>query len=236
MKNFDVCIYNSFVRQIVGSGKAAFIGDKDPRLVEYIPLLASIFPKCKIIHVIRDPRDILESKKRAEWSKKRFSITHVFAGKAQFKLGRKNGLNLNQNEYLEVYYEKLIHKPEKELKNICQWLGIDYDSEMLDFAKAAKKLVAKDEMSWKKETLGPLLTTNIGKWKNGLTNWEVKLSEVSCKESMLAGHYVSERKMKDLSFGKRIWFLAAAIVIEIACRPYMFYRNYKVLKACKKMK
>lgn len=87
----DYTVYQTLVRQYLASKSPAFVGDKDPKLVEYLPLLNHFFPDCRIIHVIRDPRDVLESKKRAEWSKGRSVMAHVFAGKVQFHMGRKFG-------------------------------------------------------------------------------------------------------------------------------------------------
>ena len=49
----------------------SLIGDKDPRLIESLWLLKSYFPESYIVHIYRDPPDVLLSKKKADWSKNR---------------------------------------------------------------------------------------------------------------------------------------------------------------------
>jgi len=51
-----------------------WIGDKDPRLVEFLPLVKTLFPDAHVIQVIRDPRDVLVSKKKAAWSKDKLTV------------------------------------------------------------------------------------------------------------------------------------------------------------------
>ena len=47
-----------------------FIGDKDPRNIDYIEKIQSKYPKSKIITLIRDPRSVVASRLKAKWSKK----------------------------------------------------------------------------------------------------------------------------------------------------------------------
>ena len=78
-------IYESFFKD---DSNLEFYGDKDPRNVEYISPILSMWPDAKIIHIYRDPRDILASKKKAAWSKDKSLFFHLVAGAAQFALAR----------------------------------------------------------------------------------------------------------------------------------------------------
>jgi hypothetical protein len=55
---------------------------------------------------------------------------------------------------------------------------------MLDFGQAAQDIVCEDELSWKKEVLGPLLTENTGKWRGVLTGWQTALIDSTCGDLM----------------------------------------------------
>lgn len=228
--SLDLSVYQALVKQYIGAESPQFVGDKDPRLVEYLPLLHHFFPDSRIIHVMRDPRDILESKKRAEWSKNRSPITHVFAGKVQFQLGRKFGSKLFGDHYFELTYEKLIQNPEKALKGLCHRMGLEYDPAMLCFGEAAKRLVADDEMSWKKETLGPLLTSNYGKWKKNLSKWEAALVENICPEAMRAVDAVFQCPPAQLSARERISLKVVTAFLGMASPVYQAYRQFRTTR------
>ena len=183
--------------------KTRFLGDKDPRCIEHIPLIQKLFPAAFLIHILRDPRDVLASKKKAAWSRDRSSYYHLFANKVQFAMGRKQGPRLLGNRYLEVRYEDLIQDPEKALTSICRMLDTPFSSQMLAFSESGKTLVSERELSWKKETLGPLLKQNRNKWKDQLSPWETVLAERLCRQAMATGRYMPSDR-GHLSPGQRL--------------------------------
>ena len=54
---------------------------------------------------------------------------------------------------------------------------------MLAFQRSAEELVHESERSWKEETTGPLLRDNTGKWRDGLSAWQVCLTEHVCSQA-----------------------------------------------------
>ncbi len=170
-------------------GACIFV-DKDPRLVEYLPTISQIWHDALVVHVIRDPRDVLASKKLAAWSRNRSVLWHVFAGRVQFTMGEKFGKRALGSRYLEIVYEELLASPESVLRKVCIFIGIDFDPGMLSFSGAAKALVTAEEVSWKSATLGPLLTANHGKWVAELGPWEIALCEIASEPMMRHGHYL----------------------------------------------
>jgi len=146
--------------------------DKDPRLVEHLRWLNEWFPDAHAIHVVREPRDVLASKKLARWSRRRPSLLHILAGLLQLRLGLEEGPAVFGDRYREVRYESLLTDPRSVLSDLCQWLKVTYTDAMLEFQSSARQLVASDEVAWKKETIGPLLSDNVGKWRNVLVPFE----------------------------------------------------------------
>jgi len=125
--------------------------------------------------------------------------------------------------------------PEKVLSGLCKNMGIEYDKRMLSFGEAAKKLVSEKEMSWKKETLGPLLTENREKWKTDLNPSEIILSEMCCGEAMVRGGYPEDQRRHQLSLQDRLWVQIGRLLIVVATWPYMQYREFRVRRACRRM-
>ncbi|TDY02688.1 sulfotransferase family protein [Thiohalophilus thiocyanatoxydans] len=212
-----------------------WVGDKDPRAVEFLPLLAEILPDTHVIHVFRDPRDVLASKKKAAWSQKSHVWKHVFANRVQFSIGTKLGPKLFGNNYHEICYEELLSSPEKVLFNLCRKLGLGYDKRMLSFDKAAERLVTDKEMSWKKETLGPLLTKNTQKWINELHPREILLVEKCCGQAIAHGGYIKDHRNYRLNLKNWLWLQTGRILITLATRPYILYRNFRINQTCRAM-
>ena len=152
------------------------IGDKDPRCIEIIPRLYQYFPRAYLIHIVRDPRDVIVSKTKAAWSKNRSIHNYIFANLVQMQLANSHAPLFGSN-YLIIQYEKLLQNPVEILSQLCQKLELEFEPNMLSFNKSAQELMAEDEYQWKKETLGPLMQDNIDKWLGSLTPLQVGLIE-----------------------------------------------------------
>lgn len=159
------------------------VGDKDPRSIDCLPELARAFPEAHVVHVVRDPRDVLVSRMKAAWSAHRPWWVHPLIQAEQLRRGRTEGPACFGERYLEVRYEALIASPDFELRRVCRHLELDFAPAMLDFGASARSLVDARELSWKKETLGPLLAGNAGKWRAALTPFQVAWTEAVCAES-----------------------------------------------------
>lgn len=159
------------------------VGDKDPRNLDFLPELAAAFPDAFVVHIVRDPRAVVHSRTKAAWSASRPWWSHAIIAQEQLRRGRRNGSELFGDRYLEVRYERLLADPKGELERVCEHVGVAFDAAMLEFGDSARRLVADDEMSWKKETLGPLLTENDAKWREGLEASQVAFVEAVCVEA-----------------------------------------------------
>ena len=203
-KNIDAALYERILSCTARQEGKARYGDKDPNVIEYIHDLVSLWPRAKILHVVRDPRDVLASKKMAKWSRNRPSFLHIFANRIQWNAGRRSGLCLSSDNYYELVYENLLKSPHEELISLCNWLDIDYESNMMNFSDAAKKLVSDEERSWKEETMGPLLQDNCGKWVSQLKPWEIALTELACADMMRTYDYPKSQHLRTISLAVRL--------------------------------
>jgi hypothetical protein len=109
-------------------------GDKTPLYLRSVDLLRSSFPNCRVVHIVRDPRDRAFSVRKA-WQKSIYRATE----KWREELVATRKWKSHSNFFLEVSYESLVLDPESALKKVCGFLGIDFDSNMLTLAKPAEK-------------------------------------------------------------------------------------------------
>lgn len=156
------------------------VGDKDPRLIDYLPELERRVPRVRVVHVIRDPRDVLVSRRKAAWSRDRTDASHVLAYRAQMRRGRTTGRRCLGERYLEVRYEDVLREPRETLSRVCEHLGVQYQPAMMGFGERAGELVTDQEWQWKKETTGPLKRDNIGNWKGEVSRRTLRMVEQIC--------------------------------------------------------
>jgi hypothetical protein len=230
----DVAVYRRLVAAYAWADCWG-VGDKDPRAIEFLPLLARIFPAAKVIHIVRDPRDVLVSKKTASWSRHHHPWRHIFANRVQMRLGRETGPRHFGSNYHELLYEDLIREPDAVLRGLCARIGLRFDTAMLSFGEAAKRLVAPAELSWKSETLGPLLQENTNKWRDKLPDRERTLTERCCTEARSVGGYFTKDVATDLDLIDRIWVWSGDVAIRFGDPLYRAYRNRHVSRLCRNL-
>lgn len=107
----------------------------------------------------------------------------------------------NPRKMISVCYEDLLESPQAILETICEFLGIPFDTAMLEYQKVSQTLVSPEELPWKKETMGPLLQGNASKWETELPPREIALIESVYPRAFETGHY--ERLHPDLPFADR---------------------------------
>ncbi len=195
-------------------------GDKDPRNLDCLAALFDAFPDAWVLHVVRDPRDVLLSRTKAAWSAARPWWLHALVCREQLRRGRALGRRLFGPRCLEVRYEELIGAPEETLRRVAAHVELDYDDAMLSFARSAARLVDERELAWKRETLGPLLRTNAGKWREGLSAVQIRWTEAVAGETLTELGYAPCDPPAPLRAGERALLCAAPLLRGSAALTY----------------
>ena len=110
-------------------------GDKTPFYVLTMPLIAKLLEEAHFIHIIRDGRDVALSVIPLWWGPG--TVPEAASWWAErVRRGRRTGADL---PYLEVRYERLVEKPEAELRRICAFIELDFDAQMLSFDERVRE-------------------------------------------------------------------------------------------------
>ena len=137
-------------------------GEKDKRWCEKTPKNVKIFGNLlhtfekhvKLIHVIRDGRDVITSVHPAHtgryWVSTERWIEDVEAG-----------LEHGENVY-RVKYEDIVLNTEKTLRSLCKFIEEPFEEEMMNYAL---KTSVANNIAWE-NAAQPIHSTNIGKWKS----------------------------------------------------------------------
>ena len=153
--------------------KATRWGDKTTMNVRYLKELLQIFPKAKIIHIIRNPKDVIASKIRVPWSPNSI-IINAFKWKIDVLYGRKFAAE-HEKSYIEVRYEDLVSSPELEIKRILSFIDEPFENTILDFFKKSQGYV-RDE-PWKEGVTNPIHLKSVGKGDKELSKNQISLIE-----------------------------------------------------------
>ncbi|UJA18953.1 sulfotransferase [Thermoleophilia bacterium SCSIO 60948] len=113
-------------------------GDKTPQYAGSMKQIQRVLPEAAFIHLIRDGRDVLTSRtKRFEPQPGRVA--------RQWRRGvrhaRRQAPGLNR--YIEVRYEDLVLEPEVTLRNVCEFIELDFDPAMLHHEERAEQRMAE---------------------------------------------------------------------------------------------
>lgn len=156
---------------------AAVVGDKDPKNIEFLRFIHDYFPAARIIHIVRDPRAVVLSRMKAEWSRHRGFLSHVAIYNLQLQKGIRDGRNLFGRNYYEIIYEDLVTNPEQQCEQLCQWLNIPFDPGMLNFQQSSHEIIKGREINWKGDCFKPVQPANKDKWTSGLNRRQICVIE-----------------------------------------------------------
>ncbi len=111
------------------------VGDKSPGYVRFLPAIHRILPQIRVIHIIRDGRDCFASQMHSRFSLFSKTIRPPAMQASEWceavEAGRRFGPL--PGTYLEVRYEQLILDTPRVLQEICSFLGVGYESGMLNY-------------------------------------------------------------------------------------------------------
>ena len=111
-------------------------GDKTPWFVLHMRYLGTLFPEARFIHLIRDVRDVAPSLQAKEWGPDTLVDTAAL-WRHMVRSGQRDGQRLGAARYLEVRYEQLVTDPPGTLMRVCNFLGLSYRTQMLDYHEDA---------------------------------------------------------------------------------------------------
>ncbi len=170
-------------------GKAqgkTLVGDKTPGYGRNLPLLHTLWPRAKFVHLIRDGRDV--SLSAINWKRKTEKLTSLFETWAEdpvstaalwwkwhVQLARAAGRSLGPDLYYELRYEAVIASPADTCGALCAFLGVPYDEMMLHFheGRTRTKPGLDAKHSWMPITAG------LRDWRTQMSAGEVERFEAA---------------------------------------------------------
>ena len=136
-------------------------GDKTPKDIKDIPILRKtgvLDMGCKIIHIVRDPRDVFLSCENLGWPTGALFM-HNWAC-ANLRLNK--GFRCKPEQYLLLKYEDMVQAPEQAIRMVTRHLGISWDATILDDSRRGLRYTGH---SAHPHLNNPITPARIGQWK-----------------------------------------------------------------------
>jgi hypothetical protein len=165
---------------------------KENHLHRYLGFVQREFPGLRLVSLVRDPRDMALSWKRSPilrgdvvraarvWRQEQTALARLLAR-------REPDLPIHL-----LTYEDLVSDPAGRLAEACAFLDLPFAPSMLDFhASTTAQDHASRSDDWR-NVARPVMGTNFGKWRDGLTATEAAYVERICARPMAYFGYGTE--------------------------------------------
>lgn len=200
--------------------------EKTPTHILHVDQIIESVPDALFVEIVRDARDVLASKKtRREivWQTDRYSpeqkpLKHLekaydplwdsLSWKATVRAGH-SARTKYSDRFITVRYEDLVKAPEARVKEICDFLGLDFQAQMLEVS--SRNSAERGEV--KKEGIA---ADAVGRWRRTLTPAEAALCQLLVKSDLERWNYGPETS--SLSAHARTPLLIARSLFEFLQR------------------
>jgi hypothetical protein len=199
-------------------------GDKTPVYIEILPALARMYPNSLFIHLVRDGRDVAKSFQATGWVSRWLHQNTGEWVRAQ-QCQRRWSASALRARILEVRYEDLVLEPEGTLREICRFIGEEFEPQMLSWEERVDEKVPPRERRYHtklKLRIGP---EGVGRWKREMTPRETFVSEAFMGAHLARLGY--ERRYRSALWAPafaltRLYCRVVLPVFEVPIRAYTF--------------
>jgi hypothetical protein len=159
-------------------------GDKTPRYIEQIPLLARLFPRARFVHQIRDGRNVALSYAAVPFGPGTVAgAAELWA--ARVSQGRAAGRSLGPRRYMEIHYEDLVRSPEPQVEALCRFLEVAFEPGMVRYTDMSQGDVLSRHAHYNPHVTRPPIP-QVRSWEQEMSVGEIEMFEA------VAGDVLSE--------------------------------------------
>ncbi|MDY6775294.1 MAG: sulfotransferase [Halobacteria archaeon] len=170
---FDVqkSLYNVYAEQEECSAWAS----KYPALWEFLDDIFDYYEKPKFVYLVRDVRDVVLSFKTSNVGR----YHPYFNAKRWYDEQTKGAELLNRHDESVhlLRYKDLLQDPESVVKNICDFLEMEYDERMLYYYETEEAEAASESADVFENLTSPIMSDNYDKFHEQLPEEEIKITE-----------------------------------------------------------
>lgn len=172
------------IRSTYGRGTPRCVGFKQTWVEALVPAVVNSFETVRCVHVIRDPRAVIASWKKAKY------LSHDYPFLMMIRHWRKSVAlarrwSRRYSDYAIVKYEEFALEPEREMRRIAEMCDVDYHPQMLDSSRYRDGAGEpwSSNTSYRSED-GDVTDDFVNRWRQRLSSDETGLIEELCTPEM----------------------------------------------------
>lgn len=142
-----------------------FVTDKMPQNFLYLGLIALLFPRARVIHCMRDPRDTCLSIYFQHFNEAHSYATdlkNLGAYYSAYERLMHHWRTVLDIPILDLHYEDMVEKQEETTRQLLDFLGLDWEPRCLDFHEAGR-FVATSSYDQVRQ---PIYKKSVARWKH----------------------------------------------------------------------
>jgi len=169
-----------------------YFAEKTPANCDQFLSLKQIFPDSKLVHCLRDGRDVVCSILAQGWidanTGEPLEQTNSLEGACKMwdsmvREGLKaRNLPNSEEHYFELRYEELVSNPEPVLRKLFTFLERDWDESVLSFYEKDRNLAGEASSE---QVNQPIYQKSLGRWKREFTDQDKELVKNYCSDLLV---------------------------------------------------
>jgi len=206
------------------------IVDKQLKYPFYIDQVQNISPDSKFIFLVRDPRDNVMT-----CIKRKLGRHLNIAYQASYWNNYFENVTLERlhqkDKFMLVKYEDIVHAPEKHLSQICTFLNIKYNENMLAFHDSFSNFIKEHEPDVDKQFMHqlkdfhsglqrPLDSSKIGVWKKEDKKTIQLIEKITGPLASKLGYEIEKSSYK-LSLSEKYWIWLGTLQKKWTLKLYL---------------
>jgi hypothetical protein len=164
---------SAFLRPLKEKSGAECAAEKTPANALHFKTLRRLFPKARIVSIVRDGRDVVSSLMGMNWRDERTGEKMAVTTCARAATGLwiasvANDFDMRGDEnFYSLHYEDLVRDPAKEIGALFQFMKAPTPNLALFHHQSFNPLAGENESSAER-VAEPIDTSSIGRWRNDL--------------------------------------------------------------------
>jgi hypothetical protein len=182
--------FEAFCRLTAAANRRVQWGEKTPRHIFRISDILSVFPRARVVCMVRDPRAIIASYRNLGLALSHPSYSEVDP-REKDRVGRTSDVvvlsllvrgaltrakesrgMLGAASFFVQQYEELVLRPKDSIAALCRWLGIEATDEMLHVPLVNSSFPADDQIGFAVDA--------VNRWRSLLAAEEITVIQQCC--------------------------------------------------------
>lgn len=175
-----------------------------------IPAFVNMYDNARAIHVYRDPRSVSSSWKNTAHKTEMQHMNCCMQWLDSVQCVERYQRELPAHKYMALKYEDIMAEPEKWTHKLCDFIGVDFEPEMLQpdtwHGRLPKNFMINPQSAHEGENIRGFSLSRTKNWAKNLEDWEICFIETVCHDKLIELGYELHKDSyatKDISLAMR---------------------------------